>query len=557
LSWVEAGNVQITDKADLDIHTAATLCAFGVKTSLPAELLSAHIETDWRATVLMAEATSLTAWEKPDEVQRLGKAYSLCNQALKLMSRSKADRESVMRAIDDMLSWQDHWFDSHKNMVFRELAMEINTRNNGGLLSHKMVYGTLATAVLVNGIDDCFEIFKSFYESHRDLLLETFVYHADKACNSFMHLALSYTIANDADGVRFSTLCEVYRNSRALCAGTDVLSEQQKTLTELKLGFWLGRLNFLQSTHSKLDEAIGIWENLIQDLLRSPATTEIELMLPIVTHLCSAYVQKVLKGPGSPNSIDIVARVIRLVEIGKTSKAPLFVKLQFRTSLCLARIHIAQGNKNEAHKVLQEPSTRAFAMISQRYEKSLSNIGWFYLASILTVLGQEVAARVWTKVQMPQCDRRTIYEDWDVYEEGNANLIEDLPVDENTYGQLKAIEKGEYFTPNESPDDHYLPSYASMACDGRQCDSKSLTAGTVSRTHCSLLGSLRQPKDYWVCRDCVSTMLCFTCRGLLVAGTLPLMGCQASHEGVTVKGSSKLSEDDFVTIAKLRRDWEV
>jgi hypothetical protein len=34
------------------------------------------------------------------------------------------------------------------------------------------------------------------------------------------------------------------------------------------------------------------------------------------------------------------------------------------------------------------------------------------------------------------------------------------------------------------------------------------------------------------------------------------MGCQAGHEGVTVKTSYELSEDDFATVSKLQRDWE-
>ncbi|RYO26722.1 hypothetical protein AA0113_g12398 [Alternaria arborescens] len=46
LSWVKAGNVQITDKADLDVHTAAILCAFGDHTNAPDTLLSNHIGTD-------------------------------------------------------------------------------------------------------------------------------------------------------------------------------------------------------------------------------------------------------------------------------------------------------------------------------------------------------------------------------------------------------------------------------------------------------------------------------------------------------------------------------
>lgn len=324
LRWVKAGNVQITDQASLDIHAAATLGASGDRTCAAAKLLSPHTKTDWRAAVLMAEATSLMAWWKPDERQRLGKAYSFCNKSLKLMIEYNADRESVMRAIDDMLSWQVHWYDVPKQMLFRKSAITMDTRKYGHLSSQHMVCETLEFAVRLMNIDSGFEFFMSFYDLHRDLLPETFVYHADKTCNSFMHIALSNTIANDANGVRLSTLCEVYQDSLALCADTDVLSEQQKTLTKLKLGFWLGRLNFLQSTHSQLDKAIDVWENIIQDLLHSPATTEIALMLPIVTHLCSAYIRKVLESPGHPNSIDIVAKVIELVEIAKTSQDPLF-----------------------------------------------------------------------------------------------------------------------------------------------------------------------------------------------------------------------------------------
>ncbi|KNG51777.1 neutral amino acid permease [Stemphylium lycopersici] len=397
LSWVKAGNVQISDKADLDIHTAATLCAFGDKTSAPDALLSDHIKTDWRAAVLMAEATSWKAEVSLGKREAFDIAFALCNQSLKLMSDCKADAESVRRAIDDMLEWQWHWEDGFKEMLFRELAVRMTTSNNGDSLSYNMVSETSVTAVCRRGIDGGFDIFMSFYKSHRRLLVKTFVYQADKSCNSSIHIALSNTIANDADGLRLSILCEVYRDSLALCAATDELSEQKKTLTGLKLGFWLGRLNFLQSTHATLDEAIHVWENLVQDLLQSPATAEIVLMLPIVTHLCSAYVRKVLESPGAQDSMEIVGEVIRLVEVAKTSQNPLFLKLYFRTSLCLARIHMACGNNDKAHQVLQEHATHGFAMISQRNDMSLSNIGWLYLASILTVLGQEDAAWAWTK----------------------------------------------------------------------------------------------------------------------------------------------------------------
>jgi hypothetical protein len=322
LSWVKAGNVQITDKADLDVHTAAILCAFGDHTNAPDALLSNHIGTDWRAAVLMAEATSWKAGFGLERMEAFDAAYDFCDQSLKLMNDCKAEPQSVMRAIDDMLEWQSYWDDSSKEMLFRESAISMIKSNNGDSLSCKMVSDTLGIAVRGRDIDGGFDIFMSFYKSHRHLLIKTFVHQADKPCNSFMHIALSNTIANDPDGDRLSTLCKVYRDSLALCAVTDVLSEQQKTLTELKLGFWLGRLNFLQSTHAKLDEAIKVWESLVQDLLRSPATAEIELMLPIVTRLCSAYVRKALKNLGTPHSIDIVAKVVRLVEVAKTSQDP-------------------------------------------------------------------------------------------------------------------------------------------------------------------------------------------------------------------------------------------
>ena len=103
-----------------------------------------------------------------------------------------------------------------------------------------------------------------------------------------MRIALSRTIVNDADGNRVSTFREVYQESIALCETSKTLSKQEKKIATLKLGFWLGRLLFLCKEDTKHNEAITIFEELIAEFLLNPTVSDLEIVLPITTHLCSA-----------------------------------------------------------------------------------------------------------------------------------------------------------------------------------------------------------------------------------------------------------------------------
>ncbi|KAJ8118468.1 hypothetical protein OPT61_g548 [Boeremia exigua] len=567
-AWAIA-NFEDPDQTDLDIQTAAVLCAFGDRSSTPIYLLDQYAETNWRAAVWLAEARSMK--------NQMKEAYSSVHQSLELMLEQNPAQGSIVRAIDSMLEWMGHWPDLSKNWWIREKAVEFNTLRPG-ILSHKMLSDTLEIAVRVKGNDGGFGFFQSFYVSDKRCLLETFVHQSS---HTVMHVALSRTIINDSDGTRLFTLIDLYRNSMALCGATGALSEQQAHIAKLRLGFWLGRLNFLCSAQSKLAEAICVWETLIEGFLQSPAVAEVEIMLPVITHLCSAYIRKVLADVESSSVDSIVAKVNSLLEAADFSQDALTLKLRFRVRLCLARIYAARGNSAGAVSILNESATYAFTMISQRNNRPLSSIGWFYLASILTALNQNHAAWAWSKVRLHQQDR---WESYEGYKRASAGE-NDPPLDDLLHDKVDTIKKGEEhafwdgqninsITLNRC-DDQYLPSYVSMACDGRSCSPNS------AQTHCLPLQIPAQytvpngafppaqgrynggwpRRSFWVCRDCVSTKLCVTCYEGLKQGTLPLMGCHAGHEGVFVEGFDtcgfpyEISNEDMAVVEEIKKTF--
>ena len=200
-------------------------------------------------------------------------------------------------------------------------------------------------------------------------------------------------------------------------------------------------------------------------------------------------------------------------------------------------------------------------MILQRKNKPLASIGWLYLASILTILGQDRAAWAWTKVQLHQPDRWTSYAG---YARASHSDI-DSSLDANLKVKLDAIKQGEEYAfwdgfdinsiTGSFPDFLYLPSYATMGCDGRNCRATAneemgaspmtgdalqipaqytnpLGTFTPAQNKWGLRYGYWQRIPFWVCRDCLTSKLCVTCYTRLQEEKLSPMGCGKDHEGV-------------------------
>ncbi len=425
-------------------------------------------------------------------------------------------------------------------------------------------------------------------------MLETFV---DQVDDNYTHFALSRTIANDTGGARIRLVSDAYKQSIALCDTTTALSQQAKRITKLKLGFWLGRLLFISGDSANLKNAITIWEDLLKDFLLNPAVADLENVLPLATHLCSAYVQTVLQNPASSETERIISQVNGLRDTAAFSQDSLSLKLRFRTSLCLARIYVARDSVTEARDVLSEHVTSAFVMILQRSNKPLASIGWLYLASILTVLGQDLdrAAWAWSKVQLHQPDRWTGY---DGYKRASASSLPsslDTPLTPKHLAHLDAIKRSEEYAfwdgPDKNsitsapPDRYYLPLYATLGCAGRACRAASANANDASQADCdplqvpaqytNELGSFTpaqnkvgrqfevwQKVPFWACRECVAFLLCGACYGMLREGRLLGMGCKKDHEGVFVDAKVvdgdpyAVDEEDVQRVLKEKKGWE-
>lgn len=575
-AWVKK-NIHIHDQCVLDIQTAAVLCAFGDHSETPSELLLKYesADADWRVFIWLAEATS---WRD------LGQEFDYVHKCLDAIFQQTPERSAVVKAMASLDEWMGHWQNARKEFEVRKRIVALN-QLIPGVMSYRLHVRAIQRAVLVYRAAG-FDFFKGSYESNEQFMLETLTYEAS---DNFMHIALSQTLAEDMDCSRLSLLSEAYRISRTLCGELPDLSEQARRVARMKLCFWLGRLHFLHPDTSKLKEAIKIWEEMTKGFMENPIMGDVEIMLPVITFLCSAYIRDVLDEPMSANADGIVEKVKTLHTVAGFSQDSLTLKLRFRVSLCLARLHMARDMQDEAREVLKDHAAFGFAMIYQINNLPLASIGWFYLASILTIVDKDRAAWAWSKVAMHQQDR---WFDFRKYKQA-SNMGPNPPLDEDLAKKLSEIQKGEEFDfwngadgnniTSTFPDDRYLPTYASMACEGRQCrfDPTNTEAGfhnwceplqvafeypwprgsfSPAQVRHGRTGPYWSRIGIWVCRDCISIKLCETCYEHRQNGMLPAMGCSADHSGVYVEGSGR-SEDPYAIkdgiagVKDLEADW--
>lgn len=429
-----------------------------------------------------------------------------------------------------------YWENISKDRKIRMKMMDLD-REMPGILSHEMIAFTIEVEIRVKR-DAGFEFFRSLYESRKEFIIDTFIHRG--STNHFMHIALGRSLAKDTDNTRVLELHDAYKNAMARCKIDKTLSVQQMYITRLRLGFWYGRLHILRCEESELDTAIEIWEDLLKDFFRNPSVADVEIVLPIATHLCSAYIRKALQSTASIESAGIIAKVTDMYETAVFSQDPLTLKLRFRLGLCLARLHMVCDHPTEARYVLREHALSAFAMINQTKTLPLASIGWFYLASILTMLSHEQAAWAWSKVQPHQPDR------WSSYSKQNKNSR-----GKNVFGNnppLKNEMRIRLDARSEAFDTYCKPLH--IPAEWSPSDISGLPP---AQRGLRKVGEIHGRISYWVCKDCMLSKLCITCRSSLKEGQLTPMGCDKSHNGVLVPASDGCDFPNAVT----QEDWEV
>ncbi|KAJ9634907.1 hypothetical protein H2199_008771 [Coniosporium tulheliwenetii] len=544
-AWVMK-NVQIDDRASLDIQKAAVLLAFGGKSKTPAELLEPYSGADWRANVWLAEAMSLH--------DHYNAAFNAVEQCLGMLVEFDVDQATMIKVNDCFLDWMGHWDDASRAMQIRERMIKLNELKPG-ILSMRMWADTLVAVFRAKGWDAAFDFFQAQYQSRKQTVLETFV---RQASHNYLHIALSRTLANDPEGSRLRFLHSVYEEAIALCDNKEMISPKDMYTARVRLAFWLGRLFFISKDPARLSEAIARWEGLLKDFLFKPSTRDLDILLPIIIHLCSAYLQALPQEHAALKADHIISQVTKLHEVTRFSQKPIALKLYFRVSLCLARIYVVRGEAAKAHEILQEHADAAFAMLSQRNNEPLFSIGWLYLASILTVLDQDDVREKWawskTRISTPR-----------------PATAATTPLDAAVKQKIEAIKSGEEYTFFDGifrnqvaamwVDDLYLPSFATMACDGRNCratamdmsdqptnlDSEPLqiAAGITFRAKWPPAQKYRPHERiaFRVCRDCVLSKMCVTCYSRLEKGYLPPMGCSLDHSALIVPASYNDKKD--------------
>jgi hypothetical protein len=581
-AWIVA-NVKGGDSTNLDIQRAAVLCAFGDQTDTPEKLLEPHRHSDWRAQAWYGEAMSYKV-----EDGDYSTSLAAVEQCLDMLEKCYVDQEDLVKVNDFFLVCVPEWGNAQRDMHIRKRMIALNELKPGGL-SRRVWASTLTQAIHVDGVAG-FDFFQLHYDVNKRVILETFI---REVSNNVMHITLSWTLVKDPDGSHLGMLSNAYENALELCESGDVLPPEEIETVQVRLKFWLGRLYFISGRESMLDKAIDLWQGLVHGFLREPSTKHLDIQLAILTHLCSAYTQKLLKHPKSLEAGDIVnkvavlhAMVAALQKVSGFTQDPIIIKHRFRVSLCLARIYMAQDDAAKARDVLHEHAVLAFALLSQRNNKPLSSIGWLYLASILTILGRERrwVDWAWSKVKLHQPMR---WKSVDPYPR-NSNLGPNPPLDAALKSKLEAIKVSEEYTYFDGvhrdnigqiwPDDHHLPSFTTMVCDGRSCRGKDNNVFENSRFSCEPLqiaeelwlgeafekerGHHDTRKPYRVCRDCMLSKMCETCYTRLEKGTLPPMGCMWDHDAYIIPGSNEgvsylVTDEDMVRVEEESKVWGV
>ncbi|KAI9758938.1 MAG: hypothetical protein M1840_003621 [Geoglossum simile] len=569
-AWV-VEQVQIDNPGVFEIQKAAVLCAFGGPSEERAELLEPHSKTEWLALAWLAEAMSLNG--------NFDAAFVAVDQCLDILFRSDIDPATTRKVFDCFLSWTWQWGSSTKDMQIRKKMIELS-KLKPGILSTEMWADTLWRAG--------FDYFRTNVSCRKEIVLETFV---RQTSHNRLHITLSRMLANDPEGNSLRFLSGVYQEAIELCGKIEAMSLRERSTARVKLTFWLGRLFFISDDQARLREAIARWEDLVKDFLLKPTTRDLEILLPIITHLCSAYIQTFRQAPTSLEADRIMSQVTRLREATSFSTKPIALKLRFRVSLCLARIYVVRDEPTRAHEILQEHANSAFAMLSQRNNKPLFSIGWLYLASILTVLDQDTEQQswAWSKVKLYQPTRWDKLDYYAAVSQGGDNPRLDAAVDQ----KIEAIKAGEEYTFFDGfflnnvrcmwVDHLYLPSFATMVCDGRTCRATSTSwVGQPTEINCEPLqvpAGIRfqlppaQMRDrdariaFRVCRDCMLSKLCVTCYSFLEEGGLPPMGCRPDHSALIVPGMKandddedvpyEVSDEDMGVVKEESKKWNV
>jgi hypothetical protein len=581
-AWVSR-NVKIDDhRASFDIQRAAVLLAFGGKSKIPAKILEPHCGKDWRANAWLAEAASLHG--------KIDAAFDEVEQCLSMLLKFDVDQATITKVNDCFLDWIGHWGNKSREMQIREKMIKLNEQKPG-ILSTRMWAHTLEIAFYAKGWSAGLDFFQAQYRSKKPTICETFI---RQASNNYLHIALSRTLADDPEGSRLYHLSTVYADAIALCDDKPMLSPHDMYRARVRLSFWLGRLFFISKGRPNLNEVIARWEDLLKEFLLNPSTRDLDILVPVITHLCSAYIQALRQEHTDIEADHIISQITKLHVVTRFSQEPIALKLYFRVSLCLARIFVRRGEVAKARGVLQEHANSAFTMLSQRNNGPLFSTGWLYLASILTILNEnEVWEKwAWSKVRLFQ---QTPWERKDSYAEASKrgnNPSLDTKVKQRI-DAIKTSEEYAFFDGKDInsvacmwADGSYLPWFVTMACDGRDCHTTSKTSGQpmpinsqpLQRVSGVTFHSNFPPaqKDeneriaFRVCRDCMLSKMCTTCYCLLDEGYLPPMGCSEDHSALIVPASYgdvreiksveaipwEVSDEDMKMVAEESKNWK-
>ncbi|RFN52963.1 neutral amino acid permease [Fusarium flagelliforme] len=539
-AWV-LSNVDIDDdRASFDIQRAAVLLAFGGKSEEPAEILEPYRDMDWRANVWLAEATSLH--------DNFDAAYDAVEECLTLLLEFDVDQATITKVNDCFLDWIYHWDSLSREMQVREKMIKLNEQKPG-ILSSYMWARTLEIAFYVKGRDAGLDFFQAQYQSKKPTICETFI---RQAAYNYLHIPLSRTLTDDPEGSRLRYLCGIYKDVIAFCDEKPMLSTHDMHRARVRLSYWLGRLFFVSKGKPKLIEVIARWEGLLKDFCLNPSTRDLDVLIPIIKHLCSAYIQ-VLRGEYTDIEADhIISQVTKLHNVTRSWQEPIALKLYFRVSLCLARIYVVRGETAKAREILKEHADSAFSMLSQRNNLSLFGIGWLYLASILTVLDQDDVREkwAWSKFMLLQQLRQENIEYYAEASERGDNPSLDIAVKQ----RIDAIKTSEEYNCFDSLEidlidytwagDFYLPWFATIACDGQDCKATSKkTSGQPAPINSEPLQRVDEitfNNISWPNPGELTESDTFR----LEEGFLPAMGCSKDHSALIVRAAYDDYDDD-------------